>query len=98
MFKALNGRRLRKPLGAYSTHKFAKNEDGAVATDWVVLAALVVGICVATMLSIGEGVTLASANLGEAFVAADPGDARAKAGKEAASGQDDSGDQGGGDS
>ena len=87
MFKELNGRRLRKPLGAFSTHKFIEHEDGAVATDWVVLAALVVGICAAVMLLIGGGVTQASASLGEAIVATDPGETGAVAS------QDDSGNQ-----
>jgi Flp pilus assembly pilin Flp len=93
MFKELNGRRLCKPLGAYPTHKFIEHEDGAVATDWVVLAALVVGICAAVMLSIGGGVTQASASLSEAIVATDPGETGAVAGQAAGSSQDDSGNQ-----
>ena len=73
MFKELKGKRLRKLLGACPTHKFVEHEDGAVTTDWVVLAALVVGICAAVMLSVGGGVTQASGNLGEAIVATEPG-------------------------
>lgn len=92
MFKELNGLKLRKLLGNYPTHKFfVENEEGAVATDWVVLAALTVGICTAVTLSIGGGFTQASENLNQTFAAADPGGTGTVAGQWAGSGQDDSG-------
>ena len=91
MFKELNDLQLRKPLGTCPTQKFVKHEDGAVATDWVVLAALVVGICAAVMLSIGGGFTQASENLNQTFAAAEPGETGTVAGQWAGTGQDDSG-------
>ena len=91
MFKKLNGMQLFSRLRAYPIRKFVEHEDGAVSTDWVVLAALVVGICTAVLLSIGGGFTQASENLNEAFAAADPGETGTVAGQWAGSGQDDSG-------
>ena len=36
---------------------FAKDEDGAVTVDWVVLTAAIVGLGVAVMTSVGDGTT-----------------------------------------
>ena len=80
MFKELNGRQLRKPLGAYLTHRFVEYEDGAVATDWVVLTAFVVGICAAVMLSIDSGLTQASENLNETMASTISGETGAVGG------------------
>lgn len=61
-------------LAEVKNANFVENEDGAVATDWVVLTALVVGICVAVAVSIGGGLTQASENLIVAIAATDPGE------------------------
>lgn len=37
--------------------KFMRDEDGAVTVDWVVLTAAVVGLGIATVATVGEGVT-----------------------------------------
>jgi len=35
---------------------FLKNEDGAVTVDWVVLTAAIVGLGIAVLASVGQGV------------------------------------------
>ena len=36
---------------------FAKEEDGAVTVDWVVLTSAIVGLAIAVMLSVGNSTT-----------------------------------------
>ncbi|MEO3415530.1 hypothetical protein AAFO92_12810 [Roseovarius sp. CAU 1744] len=42
---------------------FAKDEDGAVTVDWVVLTAAVVGLAVAGVASVRTGVTTLASNI-----------------------------------
>ena len=39
------------------TKKFAKDEDGAVTVDWVVLTAAIVGLGIAVLAAVGGGTT-----------------------------------------
>ena len=36
---------------------YAKDEDGAVTVDWVVLTSAIVGLAIAVMLSVGKSTT-----------------------------------------
>ena len=45
--------------------KFAKCQDGAVTTDWVLLTAGVVGLAAASTLIINDSIVSVSAEIGE---------------------------------
>ena len=53
-------------------HAFMTEEDGAVTTDWVVLAALLIGLALAAMSTISGGVENLSIEIAEDFAAIDP--------------------------
>ena len=54
------------------TKVFAKDEDGAVTVDWVVLTAAVVGLAIAAYTSIQTGATDLTAKTGSFLSAQDP--------------------------
>ncbi|MBT8456706.1 MAG: hypothetical protein HKO95_01860 [Rhodobacteraceae bacterium] len=47
------------------TKRFNDEEDGAVTVDWVVLTAAIVGLGVAVITSVRNGVTSLGANISE---------------------------------
>lgn len=52
--------------------EFLSAEDGAVTTDWVVLAGLLVGIAFAALTTISNGVENMTQDTADAFAAIDP--------------------------
>ena len=44
-------------------HNFARDEDGAVTVDWVVLTAAVVGLGIAVLTSVSGGAETMAANI-----------------------------------
>ena len=51
---------------------FLADESGAVTTDWVVLAATLIGLAIATLTMISGGVENLSIEIAEDFAAIDP--------------------------
>ncbi len=52
--------------------KFAKDEDGAVTVDWVVLTSAIVGLGIAVMLSVGNSTTGLADKIGTELDNTDP--------------------------
>ena len=52
--------------------RFLADETGAVTTDWVVLAATLIGLAIATLTMVSGGVENLSIEIAEDFAAIDP--------------------------
>ena len=51
---------------------FLADETGAITTDWVVLAAMLIGLAIATVSTVSGGVENLSIEIAEDFAAIDP--------------------------
>ena len=50
-----------------STNQFLDDEDGAVSTDWIVLTAFCMGVCVAASLITGDSIADYGTEVGESI-------------------------------
>ncbi len=50
-----------------SSRQFIKDETGAVSTDWVILTAFCMGVCVAASLTMGDSIADYSEEVGSAM-------------------------------